>query len=236
MSTSGRKSSRRLPHTKAAGRRKTRAGRPRLGRPSAEDARDVRADLLETARRLFVERGFGEVGIRELAREAGVTPAMIHYYFQGKEGLQHAMLEDSISRVLGRAREVAESTSDRSDVVKRLVTVLVEEFLAEPWVPTFVMRYVMLATGPFRDRFIERYASQIAELVPFLMRNEQAGRRLRADLDPRLAAVSLLSMTIHPFIARGLIEQAVGVHFDASIKDRFIEHTCRLFLEGAQAR
>jgi AcrR family transcriptional regulator len=43
--------------------------------------------LLAAAERLFAERGFNGVSIREIAAAAAVNPASVGYYFRGKEGL-----------------------------------------------------------------------------------------------------------------------------------------------------
>lgn len=47
----------------------------------------VQERLLDSAERLFCERGFDKTGIRDLAREAGCNIAAVNYYFGGKEKL-----------------------------------------------------------------------------------------------------------------------------------------------------
>ena len=74
----------------------------RGGRPSADDPRDVRAQLLAAARDLFTRFGFDAVSTRQLAAEAETTPAMIHYYFGDKHGLYRALLEEVIPPVLDK--------------------------------------------------------------------------------------------------------------------------------------
>ena len=89
-------------------------GRPGLGSAAAalerafqDSARSaVRERLLEAARELFTRHGYDGVSMRRLARDAGATPAMIHYYFGDKQGLYEALLERALSRVLGRVRGI----------------------------------------------------------------------------------------------------------------------------------
>src|SRR3972149_7869691 len=86
----------------------SRRGRRRRGpgRPTGRDGgRDVREALLEVAGELFSERGVNEVSLRELARAAGVTPAMVHYYFGDKQGLYEALLARALSPLVARVRE-----------------------------------------------------------------------------------------------------------------------------------
>lgn len=59
-----------------AGRRGRRGG-----------ANDSREAILTAARRLFAEHGFDGTSLRQVAREAGVDPALVHHYFKGKDEL-----------------------------------------------------------------------------------------------------------------------------------------------------
>jgi AcrR family transcriptional regulator len=57
----------------------------RRGRRSGSN--DSRELILATARRLFAEHGFDGTSLRQVAREAGVDPAMVHHFFKGKDEL-----------------------------------------------------------------------------------------------------------------------------------------------------
>jgi AcrR family transcriptional regulator len=48
---------------------------------------DTRGAILDAARRLFAERGYDATTLRGIAREAGVDPALVHHYFDGKHEL-----------------------------------------------------------------------------------------------------------------------------------------------------
>jgi AcrR family transcriptional regulator len=72
----------------------TPAAPARRGRPPkirAEAAGDTRASILDAAEDLFSKHGFYGVTIREVAREAGVDTALVHYYFGAKRGLFDAV-------------------------------------------------------------------------------------------------------------------------------------------------
>jgi len=220
-------------------RSRTRASRP-PGRPAAKRRPEARDALLDAASRLFAARGATAVSLRRVAREAGVTPAMVHYYFGGKDGLYDAMLERTLLRVLGRVREVmqrgelaGQSTGER---LAALLRVLVDTFAAEPWVPVLVVRDVLSEGGRFRERFVREYASHMAALLPELMQREIDAGQLRADLDPRLAFLSFMGMAVMPFVARPVVEQVLGIDYDQDFLARFVDHSQRLFVEGAGSR
>jgi AcrR family transcriptional regulator len=188
---------------------------------------DRREALLDAAGRLFARRGPEAHSLRDVAAAAGVTPAMVHYYFGDKRGLTDAMLERALARVLERVARVK-----RFD---ELPATIAETFGSEPWIPPLLVREVLAEGGGFRQRFIEGYASKISKLVPRMLRAEIAEGRLRSDLDPKLAFVSLLGMLAFAFIARPVLEPTLGLRYDSRSLARFAEHTRRLFLEGAGA-
>lgn len=56
--------------------------------------RKTRKDrIVEVAERLFAERGYNGVSLREITREAGVDVALVKYYFDNKQGLFDALLQ-----------------------------------------------------------------------------------------------------------------------------------------------
>lgn len=188
---------------------------------------DRREALLDAAGRLFAQRGPEAHSLRAVAAAAGVTPALVHYYFGDKRGLTDAMLERALARVLERLAGVR-----RFDDLPATVA---QTFGSEPWIPPLLVREVLAEGGGFRQRFIEDYASKIAKLVPRMLNAEIAAGHLRRDLDPKLAFVSLLGMMAFAFIARPVLEPALDLRYDAAFLTRFAEHTRRLFLEGAAA-
>ncbi|MEH6663641.1 MAG: TetR/AcrR family transcriptional regulator [Brevundimonas sp.] len=69
-----------------------KAAPARRGRPSKDQkAGETRDAILDAAEDLFSKHGFYGVTIREVAREAGVDTALVHYYFGAKRGLFDAV-------------------------------------------------------------------------------------------------------------------------------------------------
>ncbi|MGR6913722.1 TetR/AcrR family transcriptional regulator [[Actinomadura] parvosata] len=56
-------------------------------------AADTRGEILTAARRVFSEKGFDKATVRGIAREAQVDPALVHHYFDTKEGMFAAAME-----------------------------------------------------------------------------------------------------------------------------------------------
>ncbi|RDB63093.1 TetR/AcrR family transcriptional regulator [Gordonibacter sp. 28C] len=60
---------------------------------TVKDPEERRLEILDTAMRLFVERGYDAVSMRDIARAAGVTPGLAYHYFDSKQKLFAAALD-----------------------------------------------------------------------------------------------------------------------------------------------
>jgi AcrR family transcriptional regulator len=220
-----------------AGKRRRRPRR--VGRPRARaNAADVRADLLAAAAAAFSAHGFAGVSLRDVAREAGTSAAMVSYYFGDKHGLLAALLESALGDVLTRVRSaLAERLAAGAPAapLDLFLGIAQEALGAAPWIPQLIVREVFTEGAPFRQRFIDTYARPMSELLRGALRREIAAGRLRADLDVDLTFASLAGMAAFPFLAQPVLERTLGFVFDAPFRARLAAHTQRLFLEGARA-
>lgn len=225
------------PPTPLEPKRRTRPRR--VGRPRAHaSAADVRGDLLAAAREAFAARGYDGVSLRDVARQAGTTPAMVHYYFGDKSGLFGALLEEALGGVLSRVRAgLAERARSGASAAPLDVffDVAQEALGAAPWIPQLILREVLTEGAPFRERFIESYGRPMSQLLRGALCAEKEAGRLRADLDPDLAVTSLLGIAAFPFIAQPVLQRTLGLPYDADFRRRLGLHAKRLFLEGARA-
>ena len=85
---------------------------PKPGPGLRERKRDRTKRLIgETARRLFLERGFDQVRVTEIAREAEVAEKTVFNYFPTKEDLVYWRLEDFEAELVGAIHERAPGQS-----------------------------------------------------------------------------------------------------------------------------
>lgn len=54
---------------------------------------DRREQIIDAAMRVFAQKGYSSATNKDIAREAGITPGLIYYYFESKEALLYAILE-----------------------------------------------------------------------------------------------------------------------------------------------
>jgi AcrR family transcriptional regulator len=209
-------------------RKSTRVGR--VGRPSEQSRLEVRARLGAAARELFALHGFEAVSLRQVADAAGVTPAMVHYYFGDKHGLWLAVIEDYLEEALAgmlAAREEIEGPGGLAIYLSRHTQLLGRQ----PWLAPLLFREVVLGGGPSAD-FVQRFPAQLRTLLKGAIAAARARGEISADLDPELLMVSLLSAAVFPFLVRPMIEKAFGVRVDADFAPRWADHAIRLFQRG----
>jgi AcrR family transcriptional regulator len=71
--------------------------------PTADFARH-RRNILDAATALFAERGYESTGMRELAAAVDMSPPALYHYFESKEALMSALIEDSLRGPQGAVR------------------------------------------------------------------------------------------------------------------------------------
>ena len=204
------------------------------GRPSsAVSGEDVRQKLIATSQRLFAEKGFGEVGLREIGRAAGVTPAMISYYFGDKAGLYEAVFADTLDTLLARIKVVAATVEPGHFQLDHFLQTYFQTMVEQPWLPQLLLREVVTRDTPLRKLFVERFAGQATTLLPALIQQQVREGRIRSDLDPGHTLLSLLGMTVFPVIAAPVLGPLLGYKLDADFVATRTDQIHKLFLEGA---
>ncbi|NBB92835.1 MAG: TetR family transcriptional regulator [Gammaproteobacteria bacterium] len=212
--------------------KKKRAART-PGRPAGET--EIRDRLLEIALREFSSHGFRGVSVTAIASEAGATPAMIHYYFGNKQGLYEAVLQHALGPILARLEAVRAAPPDGEDLLPRFIRGYMRLLAENPAVPSLIVRDVLSPGGQMRETFLKGFASRGGSGVRSLVERAQSLGRLRADLDPDLAALSLLSMAVFPFVGRPVAGQVLDYSLEPECIDELAEHTLNLFYNGASA-
>jgi AcrR family transcriptional regulator len=210
--------------------RLARGGTRRVGRPASAADAQVREALLSAARNLFLRYGFRAVSSRQVAASAGVNPAMIHYYFDGKEGLYRAMLESAIAPIVSRLQAML--GEPRSADVDGLVRTYMQVLAANPWIPGLIVREVLTPDGSFRQAFVRDFAGRFAPMLRNIIGREIERGRLRGDLDPSLTVVSILGLALFPFISLPVTTRVLGIDASEAGIEKLITHTVRVLLHG----
>src|SRR5262245_57644011 len=91
------------------------------GRPAARKQRDARELLLNAATELFASHGVVATTFAMIAKQAGFTPAMLHYYFENRDQLLDAVVEERFMRFISRVWGPVESDVEPLVGIQELV-------------------------------------------------------------------------------------------------------------------
>jgi AcrR family transcriptional regulator len=202
----------------------------RPGRPRAEDI-SQRERLLDAAVECFAADGIAATSLRAIAVRAGVTPALVNYYFGSKQRLLEVFIAERLMSVIGALRA---SLLDAGDDPRALLGTFVRGVHAAveryPWWPALWVREVLSDRGALREVLHTQIAPQVTHMLAHSVAAAQQRGDVSADLDPRLVIVSLMGLTMFPLAAESLWRRI----FAAEDLDRaaLLRHTLAMLDHG----
>jgi len=178
---------------------------------------DTEQRILDAAHAVFVRRGTAGTRMQEIAAEAGVNQALLHYYFRNKEQLAQAAFERAAKGFMPAVVGVIASGGDLEDKVRRIVDLELEHLARAPYLPGYISGEV--------THHPERAAQLIAAVTG--LAPQELGPRvlgaLRRQIEQRVEAgkmrpiapesfiVNLMALCIFPFAVRPMIQAMLGL-------------------------
>jgi AcrR family transcriptional regulator len=172
---------------------------------------DTETKILDAAHAVFLRAGTAGARMQEIADEAGVNKALLHYYFRSKERLAAAVFERVARGLFARLGMIAMANVDLEAKVRRIIAIYLDEFTQTPYAPGYLIcemnqnpdRAAQLLTllGPMNGAgpaipFLGALADQIEDRVT-------AG--LMRPIPPRQFLANLVSLCVFPFAARPML-------------------------------
>jgi len=214
--------------------RRKKAEPRRPGRPRADEA-NQRERLLDAAVVCFAGDGIAATSLRTIALKAGVTPALVHYYFGSKEQLVEAFIAERMTPIAAALREsLLAAGSDPRALMAAFVRGMHDLVARFPWWPALWVREVLNEKGALRDVLLKQVAPQVAQLVAGALAEAQKRGELAADLDPRLTMVSLMGLTMMPLAAEHIWRRVFAA--EDIDRDVLLRHTLALLDHGLGGR
>jgi AcrR family transcriptional regulator len=183
--------------------------------------------ILDAAHEVFIRSGTAGARTQEIAKEAGVNSALLHYYFRSKERLAEAVFTRAAGQLLPAVIRILASDAALEDKVDQVVQTELLHLAKAPYLPGYILSE--LAHHPERAG---QLVSAVTGMVPAeigmrvsAVLGRQIDERVRAgrmhQIAPDQFIVNLLSMCVFPFAARPMLMALLG--FDQTGFDRFID-------------
>jgi AcrR family transcriptional regulator len=188
---------------------------------------DTERRILEAAHTVFIRSGTAGARMQEIAAEAGVNQALLHYYFKSKDHLAQAVFLDLATRMIPSIVGVLGSSSSIEQKVEQFVHRYIDTVRESPFIPGYI-----LAELHFNPQRLAAATSRIAGAHPaslmqaFLSKlgaqlAEQARIGTMRAVAPEQFLVNLIALCVFPFAARPLL--GIGLGLDDAAFGRFLD-------------
>ncbi|APA89612.1 TetR/AcrR family transcriptional regulator (plasmid) [Paraburkholderia sprentiae WSM5005] len=213
-----------------AGSRLAAADKPRTaGRPTHDDAVQLRERLLDAAKSVFIREGFGAARVEEIASLAGVSKTTVYRQFGTKEELFRSIVWRGMADLRGKISEHLQPGRDFSTNLASLIDALVEHMAIPDSMHT--SRMVISEAIRFPDvakQFLQFVVTMLEPLTGVLEAAAVSG--VIAIDDPSNAARDLLTLVT------GAPEVHLAVQTTRSERKRRAERIHRLLLTAWRYR
>lgn len=176
----------------------------------------TRAKLIETARALFLEKGFDGLKMQELADKAGMNKGLLHYYFKTKDVLFQAIFKEAMQNLFGGVVKELVSNHPLEAKMHTIVDLYFDKLKANPGLPLFVLSEV------HRNPSLKSLVG-ITDIIPILMGAVTTRITQKEEREQFLNLVlSVVSLCVFPFAAQPLISKILpgSVKFEDFIEKR----------------
>jgi len=193
---------------KPTGRKKARGAPP-------EDAHTEQR-ILDAAHQVFIRRGTAGARMQEIADEAGVNKALLHYYFRSKSRLSDAVFQRIARGIFVRLSEAAGSDMELDEKVRQIIDIYLDQLSKTPYVPAYIISELNQHPERARQFFDAVRPGGEPGTPPFLAKvAAQIQARVRAGtmrpMAPQQFIANLVALCVFPFAARPMLEAILGL-------------------------
>jgi len=227
-------SARETSDTRQAGTEAVEHAVRRPGRPvRAAGTAGQREILLGIAVELFAQRGIMNTTLAEIAHAAGVTAAMMHYYFKSRDHLLDVLISERLEPIRERMIAALSGTDDPVEQLVGLARQMVQIGVEHSWYAPLWMREVLSEGGELRVRLEQRHGRGPQEAFIERLRRAQGEGTLNAGLEPELIVLSLMGLTLLPLAKLGARQFP---HSPQIASETIAQHAVALLLGGVAGR
>jgi AcrR family transcriptional regulator len=166
--------------------------------------------ILTAAKKVFVSQGLMGARMQDIADEAGINKALLHYYFKNKEQLFETIFKEASSRLFPRINQIFSSDEPLFEKIEKFVDEYITVTLENPYLPLFVLNEInrdpkfflekvwLSSEKPRPEKFLEQISREVA-------------KGTIRDVSPLQLLMNLISLTIFPFVAKPMFQINLGL-------------------------
>jgi AcrR family transcriptional regulator len=166
-------------------------------------------EVLDAALDLFIEKGFANTRVEDIATRAGLSKGAVYLYFPSKEAVLEGIVKRAMAPIANSAISLAENYAGDPRTIITLVLKTVAGRLMDPKliaIPKLMMRE-MINFPDFAAMYRREVLDRVLPIIIGLLRTGIAEGYLR-PVDPELTIRSIVG----PIMLHILLDEVFGIH------------------------
>lgn len=160
--------------------------------------------IFNAARVIFQKKGFAGARMQEIADEAGINKAMLHYCFKNKQLLFEAVFMNAFGQLAPQINEIFNSQDTVFDKIKKFTHSYISFVIHNPYLPQFIIQE-MNNNPEFVMAFLKNENRPNPTVLISQIEKEIADGIIK-PIQPKQLVLDIFSMTIFPFAAQMMMK------------------------------
>ncbi len=178
--------------------------------------------ILDAARIVFEKKGMAGARMQEIADEAGINKALLHYYYRSKDKLFDQVFLEAFKTISSGIEQVFGMDIPVMDKFKKFIELYINVLRENPYLPAFVLGELNQNPERLQKVIKEDVSHVMGEFISELMQEVNQGKIVAYH--PAHLMLNLISMLVFPFVARPLIspllKEHLGIDYDELLEQR----------------
>lgn len=191
--------------------------------------------ILAAARKVFLNKGMDGARMQDIADEAGINKALLHYYFRSKDKLFEQVFLEVATAFLPKVFAILESDASLFEKIERFCEEYISQLQQTPYVPIFILNEINRQPQAFLHKVLGDKKPPFTRLLQQIDAEIKAG--IIKPINPLQLLLNVLSLCLFPFVASPLVQLITGMGsqaFNALIEERKKE-VPRMIIESIKA-
>ncbi len=157
--------------------------------------------ILAAAHKVFTTKGMNGARMQDIADEAGINKALLHYYFKDKDKLFETIFVVEAQRFFPKITMIFQSDAPLFEKIENFVSEYIDEMQENPYLPWFVINEMNRDPEKFMDKvWGKENLPKPAKFLEQIEKEVKAGRI--KNISPIHLLMNMISMTIFPFLGK----------------------------------
>lgn len=172
--------------------------------------------IVIAAQKVFVRKGMDGARMQEIANEAGINKALLHYYFRSKQKLFEAIFTKIFQQIFPNILMLMNTERPIAGRLQAFVENYLDILIQNQELPAFIIQEINRDPQIFRSIF-ETVGLQPKIVFEMFEQEMEAGNIVR--MNPRDLMLNILSMCLFPFAASPLMQMMMFENDKKSFQD-----------------